>query len=82
MKICKDCRFHKYIERNGKNPNAWYNHFCGASELPETIDPVTGGLSFFSVNDLGRQCSTPFQFRYCKDVNKDGNCDLFKTKIN
>lgn len=81
MKICKDCRFHKYIEQNGKFTNVWYNHFCGASELPQTIDPVTGELAYFSVNDLGNQFSSPYQFRYCRDVNTNGNCDLFNTKI-
>ncbi|HEY6020891.1 MAG TPA: hypothetical protein VIY48_13625 [Candidatus Paceibacterota bacterium] len=78
--LCKDCKFHRHIVRNPSAPQVWYNHFCGASELPESIDPVTGETGFAAVNDFGNQYFSDVQFRYCRDVNTDGNCPLFTEK--
>jgi len=60
--ICAKCEHHlssSYI---------WYENFCKASPISDTIDPVTGKTEY----ELGVN-----KYRFCRDVNK-GDCKLFK----
>jgi hypothetical protein len=78
--LCKDCKFHRHIIKNPSAPEVWYNHYCGASPLPESVDPVTGKVGFVAVNDLGRPYLTDVQFHHCRDINT-GNCHLFEKEF-
>jgi hypothetical protein len=76
--LCKDCKFHRHIVRNPSAPEVWYNHYCAASPLPETVDPVTGATGYASRNDLGRDIIVDEPYNYCREIN-DGNCHLFQS---
>ena len=65
MTICFECRFFHNKEPNSPRKNVWYNHQCIASPLSKSINPVTGYY-------------TDVSFKYCRNVNTDGQCSKFK----
>jgi hypothetical protein len=72
MTICINC---KYFIQNGP---IWYDQFCGADELPATIDPVTGKSGYEGINDLGGKYITQQKHPFANRVNIDGNCPLYQ----
>jgi len=76
--LCVNCDFHKHIIKNSSAPNVWYNHFCSANPRKCAINPVTGEACFMGVNDFGQKYYTKDAFKYCRDINKDGECLDFK----
>lgn len=75
MTICKDC---KHFLKLG---NIWYDMFCKASPREDATDPVTGEAGYAATNSVGGRYITDKPFNYASDINKDGNCSLFKKKI-
>ena len=73
--ICVDC---EHFEQDGRP--IWYNQRCRASELPKGRDPVSGKICHWGVNDLGTKYPSDSPFKYCRNVNIDGGCHLFKKK--
>lgn len=61
--ICKDCKNHKFSGRNDNAIDLWYNHTCLASKVVN-FDFVSG------VEEVS--------YRYCRDVNTDGDCKLYE----
>lgn len=81
MHICMECRNHRMASNPNKAaPEVWYNHVCGAVRRKESIDPVTGTHGFSETNSLGMSYVTEEGHPYCRDINKDGNCQYFESK--
>lgn len=80
MNICVRCKHYSHEVQNPAAPNVWYNHFCGHPSMAREpgVDPVTGEKCFFSRSDLGRVVPTDDQHPHCRDVNHDGNCELYE----
>ena len=77
--ICANCIHMLNVRANPAAPDVWYNFYCKASTLPETVDPVTGKKGFLASNDLGRKIIVDTPYLYCRDVN-DYNCHLYEEK--
>ncbi len=74
MNICTKCKHLICKEPNG----IWYNYLCGAMEHPIAVNPVTGKTECYSKNDLGRTNFGGEQHPFCRDVNPDGECNLYE----
>lgn len=77
--ICVECASFKNLDPNSPRKDIWYNHICLANSFPKKINPVNGQLTPYTVNDLGKECFTDKEYRYCRDCN-DGKCKQFKYK--
>lgn len=75
--ICKNCKFHRASEQNTPRADVWYNHACAAVEREPVTDCVTGKKGFLGRNDLGTMYVTSLRFEYCRDINKNGNCEYY-----
>ena len=75
--ICTNCKHHIFTASNTADHSIWYNHICGASPLPKTIDPVTGKEGYVTTNSLGENIIGNRKFEYCRDIN-NGNCHLYE----
>lgn len=76
MTICANCKHFINKEPGTPRSNVWYNHLCGAVELPTKIDPVDGQEKHYSKNDLDQEHFTDNTHQYCRKIN-DGHCRHF-----
>lgn len=76
--ICSKCHHHLCRDQGTSRSHLWYNHFCGASKLPQRADPVTGKVGAVSTNSLGDTVYGGPEFSYCRDINPDGACPKYE----
>jgi len=67
MNICVECKHHNGVSR----AEPWHSHYCNHPETleKERVDPVTGAAK----SESGRR-------RNCREINTDGNCELYEAK--
>ncbi len=58
----------------------WYDWFCHVVERERAQDPVMGDKCFSNKNSLGGKYYTDVRFPNCREINPDGNCELFTKK--
>ena len=64
LTACRDC---KHLMVREGSVRVWYNHLCGASLKPPEFDYLEGAME------------AP-KHKYCRDVNRDGHCQLFQQR--
>lgn len=81
MNICAKCKHVVKLDQNSPRNNCDYNWLCGAVEIFETVDPVTGRAGYSTKNDLGgfvfheeKRDAGPT----CRSRNPVGECSLFE----
>lgn len=69
MTICKKCIQYRHVIVNEAAPQVWYNHRCAEKsiETPESFDFVIGE-------------TIPAEKAYCRDANRDGDCNFYEEK--
>ena len=79
--VCTKCKF-VFIPRNALGGKyRWYNRFCQASPLPKARDPFDGQVKPYTDGVGSVKCFVDYEFSYCKDINKDGNCPGYRPKL-
>ena len=79
--ICASCMHSRHIIKNRAAPNVWYNWFCSAAPREATVDPVSGESGYAGKNDLGGNYVTEDPWEYCRNINTNGQCRMFRKNI-
>ena len=79
--ICYNCMNFLNLDPNSARKDVWYNHLCTANRLPRKINPIKGKKEFYEINNLGNECFSDKEFKYCRDCN-NGKCKDFKPIAN
>ena len=66
--ICFQCKHHRTIDTNPAYPDIWHGQYCTLCEIPKVLDFVTGEMTRWQ------------QYKYCRDVNRDGRCLQWEKK--
>lgn len=80
--ICAQCT-HFLNTGVGVYSEIWYSHYCRATPLPVTIDPVTGVQRAYGVNALGTRyfvMDDEPPYAHCRDINT-GDCPKYERRI-
>lgn len=80
MTICIKCAFYLNLAEDEDERDIWFNQYCKADKLPLVIDPVTGKKGPGRTNDLGEPYMADKPYPYCRDINRSGQCPLYKKK--
>lgn len=76
--VCYICKHFHNEEQHSSRKDVCYNHFCKANPLPIEMNPVTGLMQAKTQNDFGTTVWTDAGFRFCRDINTDGQCEQFE----
>lgn len=83
--ICSRCQYCHYDDSSGRDREIWYNFYCRYDAFEERYrqDPVSGEYILeIKVRghwmDLG--CSGEKEMPHCRDINQDGECELYAEK--
>lgn len=76
MNICANC---KHILRN-VDSGTFFDARCKANPYEVGVDPVTGQEGPFERDENMRFIPQQNQFKPCRDMNWNGNCEEFEAK--
>jgi len=77
--ICINCLNFINLDPYSPRKDVWYNHVCRANPLPKKINPTTGNIDPYSINDFGSEYFEDHEFEYCRKCN-NGKCKQYEVK--